>query len=209
MCVVFDLGGVVVRWAPDEFLADVYPDPAVRERVRTELVRHDDWRELDRGTLTADAALRRASARSGLSKETIARFLDHVPDALEPVPETVALLRDLKCAGHQLFCLSNMHHAFVERFEQEHDFLDLFDGVVVSCRVGLVKPEPAIYEHLLATHDLQGKDAVFVDDDRRNVQVGETLGMRGIHFVDAAQCRLELLRLGCSATSSSSSPPSP
>ena len=157
----FDLGGVVVRWAPEAFLADVYPDPGVRARVRDGLVHHDDWHALDRGTLTAEDAIDRAAARTGLSPGTVARFLDHVPDALAPIPETVALLEDLRRAGHALYYLSNMHHAFLERLEAR-PCMTLFAGGVFSCRVGTVKPEPAIYEQVLAAYGLDAQTAVFV-----------------------------------------------
>ena len=212
---VFDLGGVVVRWEPEAFLAEVYPDPSVRDAVHRELVRHDDWHELDRGTLTPADAVRRTARRAGLPETTVARFLDHVPAALAPDPEALALLRDLRGAGHTLFCLSNMHHAFVEHFEREHDFLDLFAGRVISCRVGLVKPERAIFEHLVAEHELAPAATVFVDDDPTNVAVAQSVGLRALRFEGVERCRRDLERMGCGSSeaggsaTSSASPASP
>lgn len=62
---------------------------------------------------------------------------------------TVALLPRLHTEGPPLFCLSNMHMASLAYLEQSYAFWDHFTGVVISCRVPLIKPEPAIYAYLL------------------------------------------------------------
>ena len=49
MNLVFDLGGVVVRWDPDAIIAGVFQDEATRARVREGVFSHPDWLELDRG----------------------------------------------------------------------------------------------------------------------------------------------------------------
>ena len=63
MNIVFDLGGVVVRWEPEILIADAFDDPEVRRVVHLEFVGHPDWLELDRGTL-APADCRCASVRT-------------------------------------------------------------------------------------------------------------------------------------------------
>ena len=56
MNVVFDLGGVVVRWQPDVLIASVFDDAELRARVRREIIDHADWLALDRGVLEKIAA---------------------------------------------------------------------------------------------------------------------------------------------------------
>ena len=65
MNVVFDLGGVVVAWKPDEIVAAVIDDPETRAIARREVIAHPDWLELDRGTLTVDEAIAHARAMFG------------------------------------------------------------------------------------------------------------------------------------------------
>ena len=200
MDVIFDLGGVVVRWDPEAFLVDVYPDPDVRAKVRSGLVMHADWHALDRGTLDPAEAVRRASERTGLPEDTVVRFLDHVPAALTTFPDTIDLMRDLRRAGHTLFCLSNMGHASIEHIERAHDFWDVFAGGVISCRIGAIKPEPAIYEHLIAAYGLDAPRAVFIDDAPHNVEGARRVGLQALLFEDAAQCRRDLAALGCATS---------
>src|SRR5688572_15601909 len=96
MNVVFDLGGVVVRWEPDAIIAKVFSDPTVRAAVRDDVIGHHDWIELDRGAISYDDAIRRAAERTGLPPADIARFLERVPPELTPIPETVDLMRRVK-----------------------------------------------------------------------------------------------------------------
>jgi len=194
--IVFDLGGVLVRWAPEALIAESFSDPAARQKVLDGFVAHADWQALDRGTLAPRDAVARASARTGLPAREIAQFLDGVPASLTPIAETVALLEHLKSQGRRLFCLSNMHFASIDYIERTHGFFRLFDGAVISCRLNLIKPEAAIYEHLLGAHGLPANETIFIDDVEANVAAAAQLGMRTIRFQHAAQCAQELQRLG-------------
>jgi putative hydrolase of the HAD superfamily len=60
--------------------------------------------------------------------------------------------------------------------------------VVVSGLVGMVKPEPRIYEHLLASYGLQAAETVFIDDLPVNVEAARAVGLHAILFEDAGQC---------------------
>lgn len=197
MNIVFDLGRVVVRWEPDALIAKVFPDPAIRTRVRTELIDHSDWLALDRGVLSQPEAIARAATRTGVPADEISAFMHRVPSALVAIPETVALLYRLKARGHRMFCLSNMQAASIEHLERTYTFWDVFEGAVISCRIHLLKPEPAIYAHLLEQHELEGPDSVFIDDTVVNLEAAARFGIRGIQFESPSQCEARLAALGC------------
>ena len=196
MNLVFDLGGVVVRWDPDAIIAGVFSDPSSRSRVKADVLSHADWLELDRGTLALEDAIRRAAQRTGIAPAEIARLLAAVPPSLLPIPDTVDLLYRLNARGYPLYCLSNMGFASIEYLERTHRFFEVFSGAVISCRLKLCKPEPAIYEHALNTYGLKAQDTVFIDDVEANVVGAAGLGIRTIRFKDAAQCERELRALG-------------
>ena len=197
MNVVFDLGGVVIAWRPEEIVAQAFDDPNTRTLVEREIIGHPDWLELDRGSLTVDAVVDRAAARTGMPEAVVREFIEGVPAALVADPETVALIRRLHRVGHRLFCLSNMPTLSMEHLERAYDFWELFTGAVISSRVGHCKPEPAIYQHLLATHQLKPSQTVFIDDVEANVVAAAAFGIRTIRFESVAQCEAELRRLGC------------
>ncbi len=194
MNIVFDLGGVVVRWEPDALIAEAFTDPAVRARVRRDLIDHPDWLELDRGTLPLETAVARAAERTGLPAGQLTRFMRRVPPSLTPIAGTIDLLYRLKAWGHPLFCLSNMQVASIEYLERTHAFWDAFSGKVISCRVQLCKPEPAIYAHLLGAFRLDAAETVFIDDLDVNLSAAARFGIRTIRFEDPAQCERQLRR---------------
>jgi putative hydrolase of the HAD superfamily len=193
--VVFDLGGVLVQWKPEELVARAFPDPAVRELARREIMMHPDWLEIDRGTLTFEQAAVRAAERTGLHPEVTRRFIMSIPAALTAHHDTIELLYRVKAAGNAVYCLSNMPGETFAQLERDHDFWDAFDGLVVSYRIGHCKPEPAIYEHLLKTFDLDPRETVFIDDVPVNVEAAEALGIRGILFrgVEATEAALRAI----------------
>jgi len=193
---VFDLGGVVVRWDPDAIIAGVFSDPGIRSRVRADVFSHSDWLELDRGTLARDEAIARAARRTGVAQGEMERLLHAVPPSLAVLPDTVELLYRLKRRGYPLYCLSNMGFASIEYLEKTHTFWDAFDGTVISCRLQLCKPERGIYEHLLRTYALAAEDTLFIDDVQKNLDAAEKLGIRTLRFENAAQCERELRGLG-------------
>ena len=197
MNIVFDLGGVVVTWEPEVIIAKVFADPSLRALVRKEIFGHADWIALDRGTLPLQEAVARGTQRTGMPETEVARLLSQVPVSLVPIPETVDLLYRLKALGHTLFCLSNMHVASIEHLEKTQTFWEVFTGAVISCRLQLCKPEPAIYAHLLKAHGLEGTDTVFIDDMQVNLSAAARFGIRTIRFESAAQCRRQLQDMGC------------
>jgi putative hydrolase of the HAD superfamily len=92
-----------------------------------------------------------------------------------------------------------MHVASIAHLEQAYTFWDVFTGVVISCRLHLCKPEPAIYRYLLETYGLEGAHTVFIDDTEANLAAAAQFGMRTIKFENPAQCERLLHVLGCFA----------
>jgi putative hydrolase of the HAD superfamily len=197
MNIVFDLGGVVFKWQPDNIIASVFEDRNIQQTVRQEIFQHADWLDLDRGTLDYELAITRGAARSGLSEKTIRRLLEQVPLHLTPIDGSFVLIEELAGLRKPVFVLSNMHFASIDHLEQEHDIWDQFAGTVISCRIKKMKPEPDIYHHLLESFDLIPEETVFIDDTEINLTAASNLGIKTIKFQDPAQCRQSLVELGC------------
>lgn len=198
MNVVFDLGGVIVAWRPEAIMESVFPDPRLRDKVRSGVFSHPDWFDLDRGTLERDPMIARAARRTGLEESAIRSLMDHVPPSLVPIPGSIELLYRVKAQpGNRVFCLSNMHFASIEHLERAQTFWDAFEGSVISCRLRMIKPEPAIYIHLLKSHGLEARRTVFIDDTQVNLDAAAALGIRTIRFENPQQCESSLRAMGC------------
>jgi putative hydrolase of the HAD superfamily len=190
--VIFDFGGVLVNWRPDEIVDGFYADPHLREAIRAHAFQHDDWIDMDRGVLDEPTVVRRFAARMGRPEAEMVALLDRVRASLTPIEPTVALLTELRERGYRLYGLSNMSESIFEHLSSLHGFFDLFEGIVVSAKVKLVKPDPAIYEHLRARFGIDFGESVFIDDLPRNVESARRLGLPAIRFTSTAELRREL-----------------
>jgi putative hydrolase of the HAD superfamily len=195
--IVFDLGGVVFNWQPEAIVRSTFEDTNTRDLVRREIFEHADWVELDRGTLALEQAIDRGAARTGLSLQDIQRLLNAVPPFLTPIEATIELIRELSNTTNKLFVLSNMHLASIAYLEKRHNIWDLFDGVVISSRIQMIKPEPQIYEHLLERYQLAPAETIFIDDTEMNLAAAAAKGIQTIRFFNTGQCEQALARSGC------------
>ncbi len=202
MKIVFDLGGVLLRWQPHEFMARLLPDRAATPDEAQALTREffegfgGDWGEFDRGMLGAAPLAERIARRTGIEVRDVRRIIDAIPEELQPLAASVALLRRLHARGRELYFLSNMPEPYARHLEATHDFFGLFRQGVFSARVRLIKPDPAIFAHAHAAFGVGATAPVFIDDVQKNIGAARGAGWQAIHFRDARQCEGELAALG-------------
>jgi FMN phosphatase YigB (HAD superfamily) len=190
--VIFDLGGVVFDWDPEAIIEAIFEDPELQAIIRREVFEHPDWSETDRGTLTRAAAVVRWARRTG---RPVAEFeaLMHAADVLMQLKTgTLALMEELADQDLPLYCLSNMPAERYAYLRETYDLWGLFTGIVISAHVKMVKPEPGIFEHLLATYSLDPAATLFVDDSPKNISAARSLGIQGIRFTTVEACRQQI-----------------
>jgi len=199
---VFDLGGVVFRWQPHEFLPRLLParapDREAARRLSGEFFQGfgGAWGEFDRGRLEPGPLAESIALRTGLSLAEVQRVIDAIPDELQPIPETAALLERLRANGRPLHFLSNMPLPYAAHLEASHGVLRLFSGGVYSSRVGVIKPEPAMFAHAAEVFGARPSELVLIDDIQANVDAARRAGWQGLLFEDAARCERDLQRHG-------------
>jgi putative hydrolase of the HAD superfamily len=190
--VVFDAGGVLLHWDPPRVIASLYPDPQVQAQIRQNIFEHPDWHEFDRGAITAATAPGHFAKLSGRSPDEVRTLLRATAESLQPIDGTIRLLDDLAAAGVQLFLLSNMPESTYEILVRRHAFFAHFTHLVISGKILLLKPEPAIYEHLVEITGIVPSESVFIDDLTRNVSAARESGLHAIQFTTPEACRAEL-----------------
>ncbi|HEY1314812.1 MAG TPA: HAD family phosphatase [Steroidobacteraceae bacterium] len=193
--VIFDLGGVVLEWNPDQIVARFQPDAALRENFKKDVFGHPDWQLFDRGALTELQMIDRIESRTGLPKNQAANIMDSVRESLVEKSATVRLMRSLHSRGVTLFCLSNMPTSIYTHLRERHGFWDLFTGIVISGDVRMMKPEAAVFDYLLRKFSISAAESVFIDDLAANIQGAIAVGLQGVLFQDARQCERDLNRL--------------
>lgn len=122
-----------------------------------------------------------------------ARWEEMIPGAID---ETVEILAQLRALGIRLLALTNWSDETFPIALRRFSFLAWFEGIVVSGRELLVKPDPAIFKLLIDRYQLDPASTVFIDDSMRNVEAAVAEGLHGIHFQNAGDLRLRLQALG-------------
>ena len=196
--IVFDMGGVLIAWSPELILSRLSLSEEDAALLRREVFGETEWVCLDRGSMTAEEAFARISARlPERLREAARRCVCGWWDALlVPVPGMAALIAELKELGYGVYLLSNatsrLHEYFPRIPGSEH-----FDGKLVSADWRLLKPEPAIYQKLYELFSLRPEDCFFVDDSPMNIEAASRTGMRGaVFFGDTARLRRALREAG-------------
>lgn len=200
--IVFDFGGVLFDWHPPTLLQRVLPQLAHDEASAAHWVREifqdygGDWQQFDRGLLEPDEIVARIVRRTGLAASEVQRVVDAVPNELQPIASSVALLRRLHEGGRRLLFLSNMPAPYADHLEREHDFVGWFADGVFSARVHEAKPAPAIFRIAAERFGHAPDELVFLDDHGPNVETARALGWNALHFAQAEQAEAELRERG-------------
>ena len=110
----------------------------------------------------------------------------------------MTLLEALDARGLPLYGLSNwsVETFALVRHAPDYAFLDRFRHIVVSGEVGMVKPDRAIYDHLLGIVGRPAGSCLFIDDNALNIEAARALGFRTHHFAGAEGLRAALAEQG-------------
>ena len=186
--IVFDMGNVLIVFDPQCFMdAEGITCKEDRQLVMRELFHNTEWAQMDLGVLTEDTAepliLERIPERL---KEKVKHLLHHWWQNRTCIEGMEDLLRELREAGYRLFLLSN---ASVSQHEYWPQFpiSRLFDGKMISCDLGIVKPNPEIYRRFTGEYRLKPDECLFIDDLPANVAGAISCGWQGIVFQGSAE----------------------
>ncbi|NHN55005.1 HAD family phosphatase [Calidifontibacter sp. DB0510] len=195
--VVFDLGNVLIRWDPQRAIAAEVGD-AQASAFLDDFDFHGFNLEQDAGRPWAEAIAEATDTHPHYERELTAYRTNFGESVREPIEGTVAILRELHSAGVRLFALTNWSEETFPEALKRHDFLELFDDIVVSGEEGVVKPDPEIYEVLAERlqHVAGLEDCVFIDDSLANVQGAMLAGLDAVQFTDPDTLRSELRARG-------------
>lgn len=202
--VVFDFGAVLFRWQPELLLQQVLPDlapngPAARAlaaQIFDVLEPGSDWARFDLGEVEAADLAVRLARRLEVEVQAMERLIDAIPAHMEPLVDSVGLLHRLKAQGHRLFYLSNMPRGYAEHLSRHHDIVPHFIDGIFSARVGLAKPDDAIFQLARERFSLQPQATVFIDDHPKNIEAARRHGWHAVLFESAPQLASALTDLG-------------
>jgi HAD superfamily hydrolase (TIGR01509 family) len=178
--VIFDCFGVLYEGSL-EYLASLAP-PERREAV------YEVNRAADYGYISHDEYL-----------SSMAELIDTQPEEVEKISRErfirndplVDYVRSLR-PQYKTALLSNVGYSVMGTLFTEKELTGLFDAVVLSGEVGMVKPYPEIFELTASRLGLRPEECVMIDDLPKNTEGAERVGMKGLVYGSVRQIKTDL-----------------
>lgn len=197
--VVFDLGGVLIDWNPRYLYRKIFGTDTEKMEAFLATVCNTQWNEFqDRGR-PWEEAITEATTQHPEHQANIRAYYDRWPEMLgEAISGTVRILEELRASGVRLLALTNWSAETFHYATDRYSFLEHFEGILVSGRERLMKPEPEIFQLLTRRYHLTPERTAFIDDSQRNVDAAKQLGFESLLFRTPDELRdaLRTLRIG-------------
>ena len=89
-----------------------------------------------------------------------------------------------------IYLLSNAIDTFLRRILDGNNLYELFDDVFISSEISLIKPNLEFFNYVLKEKNIDPKDAIFIDDNIRNVEAARKCKIDAIHFKDIKDLKM-------------------
>lgn len=190
--IIFDFGNVFVKWDAHALYRRFFPNPQAVDSFLRE-IRFPEWNARQDAGRPFKEGIAVLSAQFPHYADLIQAYDTYWEDSITEVYHgTIEIVRKLKQRGWPLYLLSNFS---VEKFalmRERFDFLSLFDDIVISGELKLVKPDPAIFHLTLQRIRRRAEECLFIDDSSANIETARQLGFHTIHFQSPAQLERDL-----------------
>ena len=175
--VIFDCFGVLAYDGWLAFREKYFDDnPAVLERAMT------SNKHVDAGLISYDDFVREIAGLANVSEAQTRSILEKTP----PNEKLFDYIRKSLKPKYKIGMLSNAGDNWLsDIFERSQ--IDLFDEIVLSYQLGVIKPDPIMYQTIANRLGVLPGECIFIDDQQRYVDGAVQLGMQGIHFEDTSQ----------------------
>lgn len=179
--VIFDIGNVLTEWQPEAFYDRVI-GPERRAALFEAVDLHGMNLDIDAGALFRETIYDWAERYPDWAAE-IRMWYDRWIELASPrIEGSIALQRALRARGVPVFALTNFGRYSFDEAVPKMDFLQDFDRAYVSGKMGVVKPDPRIYEMVEADCGIAPNRLLFTDDRADNIAAAAARGWRTHQF---------------------------
>ncbi|MEL6945540.1 MAG: HAD family phosphatase, partial [Bacteroidota bacterium] len=168
--IIFDFGGVLIDWNPHHLYQKIFDDEE-RMEYFLENICTSDWNEQQDGGRSIAEGTRLLVEQHPDWEQEIRAFYDRWEEMLNgPIQGTLDILKRLKeSKQYKIYGLTNWSAETYPIAQKHYEFLSWFEGVLVSGEEKMKKPDPKFYQLLLDRFEIESSEAVFTDDNLRNV----------------------------------------
>jgi 2-haloacid dehalogenase len=187
--IIFDLGGVLIDWNPEYVFLDVFNGNREKMKWFFDNICTSDWNE------NQDAGYPMAKATEELvlifpEYETeirmfYGRWVEMLGDAISGTVDILKYFID--SSDYKVVALTNWSAETFPIALERFEFLHWFEGIIVSGEENTRKPFDKIYNLTLERFNIKPENAIFIDDNLRNIEAANNLRINGIQFKSPKQ----------------------
>ena len=193
--IIFDLGGVLIDWNPEYLYLKVFNGNREKMQWFFDNICTSDWNEnQDAGYPLAQATEDGVLLFPEYENE-IRMFYDRWVEMLAgEITGTVTILKKLvEIRNYKVVALTNWSAETFPIALERFDFLQWFEGIVVSGEEKTRKPFDAIFNLTLNRFNIKAENSIFIDDNLRNIEAAKKLGINGLLFESPDKLYKQLL----------------
>ena len=189
---LFDLGGVFFDWDPKYFFKSVFEDQNEMNYFLTNIC-NDEWNiKQDAGRSIEKAEEQLTSKFPNYSNKIRLYYSNHRKMIKGTYLESINALESLKKRNIKSYVLSNWSAETFIGMKEEYPFLKLFEDIIISGEVKMIKPDSKIYQLAIDKFNLNPNKTVFIDDKLININAAAKIGFKTIHLTNPDIIRNEI-----------------
>ena len=191
----WDFGGVIVRtYYPEHREALAKQFGMSRKELETLVFSSDSGESAQLGIISYEQHWKNIQTELNLSDEEILSFQMQFWEADRMDEQLINAIRTLR-RNYRTGLISNAFSDLNFHLRETLGIAEIFDEIIISAEIGMVKPDPGIYYYALERLNCKPEEAVFIDDKLENIVAAQQIGMHGIHFLNTMQTLTELENL--------------
>lgn len=193
--IVFDIGGVLLDTS-NEVLVKVLNKTEKEVRKLSKIVYgNQKWKQCLLGNVIQEEYRKELEKNFPNYKKDFEILLAPAyQDQVLPVKkEMLEVMYELKKRKYKIFFLSNLTEATYKYVKNHLNVWQDFDGGIFSWKEQLVKPQGEIYELLLKRYQLNKEETIFFDDQLKNVEAGNRVGIKSVLVRSVEDIKREIL----------------
>ena len=186
---IFDLGKVIVKFKVENLFKNFFKTDREIKYFLNNICTWNWYIQQDTKYDTskaADSLIKKYPDYKVPIEAFYGRFLEMIDGIYE---ENLKIALNLKKNGKKIYILSNFPGDQFDNFMKENKFLNEFDDMIISGKVGLKKPDKKIYELAIKKFDCNPNKTLFIDDRPENTEAAQTLGINIITLDDPGKLK--------------------
>ena len=194
--IIFDFGGVLINWDPHRVFNKYFASDTQAVDAFLKEINFTAWNLSQDKGYPFTQAVRELSAQHPQYASLIQAYDEEWEQSISGIiAETAEILYRLKAAGCHLYGLTNWSAEKFAIVRHKYKVFDLFEEILVSGEVKLIKPDPAIYRLLLKKIKYPPEACLMIDDSATNEEASRKMGFVAVHFTSPEQLESEFRRL--------------